>query len=124
MKSAIEFTIALVGFLLIGAAWLYALRFIIQYRVSDDSIRIKLFGVLPVQSIPLKNIQEIRVVPVWTFGGGGLINPFIERWPSWVFSREGVLITRRRGLVRKILLSPRSPSEFLQEVQLKRNNVT
>jgi len=123
LKSIIEFAIALVGFLSIGAGGLYALRVIIQYRVTDDAIRIKLFGVFPVQSVQLKNVQEIRVVPVWTFGGGVLLNPFIERWPSWVFSREAILITRRRGLVRKILLSPRNPPEFLQEVQLKREKL-
>ena len=122
MKSIIDFAIALVGFLSIGAAGLYALRVIIQYRVTDNAIRIKLFGVFPVQSVQLKNIEEIRVVPAWTFGGE-VLNPFIERWPSWVFSREAILITRRRGLARKILLSPRNPSEFLQEVQLKREKM-
>lgn len=100
---------------------MYAFRYIIQYDLGHEKLRIKLFGLLTVRKIMLADIAEVRLVP--RQGAGSLLEgfrpefQFAERWPSYgLLGSGGVYIRKRAGLSRRIVLSPRGSEEFLREI--------
>jgi hypothetical protein len=113
--------VAILCSLLILVAWVYAFRYIIQYDLGHEKLRIKLFGLLTVRKIRLADIAEVRLVSCQ--GAGSLLAGFrpqflfAERWPSYgLLGSGGVYIKKRAGLSRRIVLSPRNPEEFLREI--------
>jgi hypothetical protein len=106
--------------LLMFASVFYAYRFIIQYRLDDKTLRIKLFGLLTVRRIRLRDIVEVRVIPrAW----GNLLEAFrpeylfAEKWPSYILVGEGaVFVRKQKGLSRRLILTPKNPQQFAEEL--------
>lgn len=104
--------------ILICLGWLYSLRYIFQYKVENKTLRIKLFGVFTIRRIPLNEIEELKAVPVWLPSSRSPISAiFAEAWPSWVFTRTGVMIRKRTGISRRLILTPERPEEFIRQIQ-------
>ena len=116
--------IMLVAFVVLALlfAYLYGLRYLVQYQVTGTHLRIKLFGVFSVRSVRLDSIVEASTIDVWTdtlpFSKRFRL-PFLiaERWPSYVFQTSGVFIHRRTGIVRYFILSPRNPGEIIEHIK-------
>jgi len=74
----------------------------IRYRVTDRHLRISWLGI-PMRWVRLENIKRVGNRPVlWA-----------ERWPSTLFdSRRMLVIRRRRGLFRNLVITPQYPFEF------------
>jgi len=115
LQNAIVLGIFVFVVLPLFLGYLYSLRFIFQYRVEGDSIRIKLFGLITIRRILLNDIKEIEIVPCWSFPS--LPFTYAEMWPSWVFTKTGVLVRKRTGLSRVLILTPENPLEFIATVK-------
>jgi len=74
----------------------------IRYRVTERHLRISWLG-LPLRWVRLENIKHVGNRPVlWA-----------ERWPSALFdSHRMLVIRRRRGLFRNLVIKPQYPFEF------------
>ncbi len=95
--------------------YLYFMNLIFQHELTNDAIRIRLMGLVTLREIALKDIASIEVV--------SLLNPpdptvmfYAERWPGKAVGKEGVLIRKRSGMSRVVLMTPESPHEFVQAV--------
>jgi hypothetical protein len=101
----------LVGALLLLAI-IYGLRFIYDFRIRNGAIEVALFRVLPIYRIPIDDIELIQKVgwrdPVFGF--------FILRLGNR-FTSEAVLLKRRRGWIRRIIISPADPDGFIREMK-------
>ena len=106
------FLVAALGAVLILFAMIYALRFIYGYRIKDGAIEILLFRVLPIYRISISDIEHIGILP----RGSLWISPFVFRLANRL-TRNSVLIHRRTGLVRKIVLTPDEPFRFIDQVK-------
>ena len=74
----------------------------IRYRVTERHLRISWLG-LPLRWVRLENIKHVGNRPVF----------WAERWPSVLFdSRRMLVIRRRRGLFRNLVITPQYPFEF------------
>lgn len=62
----IEFSIAIVAVSAIFVGWLYAGQWIIQYEITKEALRVKLFGVITLRRIKLQDIEEVQLISVWT----------------------------------------------------------
>ncbi len=107
-----------VSFLL---GYLYSLRYIIRYQVENHFLRVKLFGILTLRRIHLDDIVDIQPVSLWPFARGfRLASIWAEAWPSYVFTSTGVLIRKKSGISRRLILTPRNPDEFIGEIVSRR----
>jgi hypothetical protein len=82
----------------------------IRYRITAKRLLVTWLG-LPVRWIRLENIKHIGTRPgFWT-----------ERWPNVLFENGRTLVIRRkRGLVRSLLITPKYPFEFKASLELAR----
>jgi hypothetical protein len=106
----------LLGILVLSLISLYSLRFIFQYQIEQHAILVKLFGRIVLRRIPLNVIEEIKVMRAWSLEA---LNPrfyFVEKWPGWVFTNKVVFIKKREGLNRAVILYPRQPDKFVEQV--------
>ena len=79
----------------------------IRYRVTPTHLRVAWLG-LPVRWLRLQDIQHIGHRPVF----------WAERWPNTLFdSRRMLVIRRRRGLFRHLIITPQYPFEFKASLQ-------
>lgn len=122
LQNAIVFGIFVFVVLPLFLCYLYSLRFIFQYRVEGDAIRIKLFGLITIRRILLNDIKAIEIAPCWSFRSLPFI--YAEMWPSWVFTKTGVLVRKRTGLSRVLILTPENPFEFIASVNRLRSATT
>ena len=93
-------------------------RFVIQYRLTDYSISIRLFGLIPIYRIKLMDITETSCVSLrdllpwkrlaWRVGG-----VFLNRWTSTV-----VYIRAKRWFLFDILISPDDPEDFVAKLNV------
>src|SRR5271166_6625394 len=78
-----------------------------KYRITNDSIEFVLFGKLRVWRSFFEDIREIRLVSFSEMQTGlaiGLMNrPFAQY----------VLVRRRRGIFRAVVITPDQPQEFV-----------
>ena len=94
-------------------------RWIVRYKITDSSIEVRLFGLIPQSKTQLNEILEVRKVAF-----GELLpwkNPKSLGWfrlgnRLWA---DGLLIQRSRGIFRTFVISPDKPDEFLKELNLK-----
>lgn len=94
----------------------------IQYVVDQDALRIQLFGILTVRRVSLNDIDDARIVAMFTemlpFSKGfRLAFLWAERWPSYMFQRRAVIIHKRTGISRLLVLTPKSPEQFVESLR-------
>ncbi len=107
----------LLTILALSFAVLYLLRFIFQYQVEQHAILVKLFGRKVLRQIPIDAIEEIKVMPAWSSEGFHFRFYFVEKWPSFVFTKNVVLIRKRQGFGREVILYPQKPFEFVEQIK-------
>lgn len=91
-------------------------RYIYNYKISKNSIKIVLFGKIPLFRIPFSNIMEIRKISFKE----ALSND--EYFLALRFGNrmwgECVLIRKKKGLFKVILITPDKADEFISKVRL------
>jgi hypothetical protein len=91
----------------------YGLRLLYNYRISDDCVQVVLFNLVPLRRVPFSNIAEIKKVT----RGEVSWNPFsVELWGNRLFGQV-VLIRKKRGLVRAMLITPDNADSFVQDTE-------
>ena len=107
MKLFLSMTVGLV--LLILLIGQFGLRLIYSYDIRDGAIRVVLFSVFPVVRFPILN-----VVSVTRASRKGLwLNPWYAlRLGNRIFG-DAVLIRRRQGLIKLIVITPDDPDRFI-----------
>ena len=75
-----------------------------------DHLRVKLFGMFCIRSIPYRQMREVRVVPWWKEFSLEIL--WAERWHSHAFKSECVLITIGNSMCPYVFLSPSDPTTF------------
>jgi hypothetical protein len=103
--------IVALGACLVLVAVVFGLRLLYGYRVRDQAIEVVLFHVLPVYRLPLEDIEQIRKASWSELGVGGRTLRLGNR-----FARQSVLIQRRSGWIRRIVITPDDPDRFISEV--------
>jgi len=123
--KAIAIGLSAAAVLLLLTAYLYSLRYIFQYKISDGILRVELFGRVPLRRVRLEDIQEARIISPWPFSEHFSIDTlFAEAWPSRVFIRKGVLIRKKRGLSRRLVLTPQDPTKFIDVISPRVSHTT
>ena len=103
--------VACFGLALIGA--LLSLRFIYDYRVGNQAVGVVLFRVVPVYRLPFEQIEQIGKTSWKQLGIGGVgALRFDNR-----FTGQRVLIQKRTGLIRRVVITPDQPDEFISQVE-------
>jgi hypothetical protein len=103
--------------LLIPAAlWLcvaiYMLRFVYGYRLKNGNIQVTLFHVLPIYRIRIEDIETIRKASAWR--ELGLFDSTL-RMGNRLFG-DAVLIGKRKGVVRRVVITPPDANAFVSQV--------
>jgi hypothetical protein len=101
--------VLLMGLLLFSL--LQSFRLIFGYRLTETSIKVLLFDVLPIYDIPLKRIIDLHVAPMHKVA---LVPGYhLFRYP---FGRR-VVVEMRDSWVRFAFLTPNNPEEFIADVR-------
>src|SRR6188768_3299449 len=110
------FVIALLGVCAIGLTAIYSLRFLYDYRIANGAIEVLLFRTLSVYRIPISNIEQIGIPNRRDLWISPLVRPFVLRLGNR-FRRNPVLIQRRTGLIRNVVITPDEPDRFIDQVR-------
>jgi hypothetical protein len=126
--NAVMFVLGSVAVALLVAGYLYSLRFIIQYAVTSQALQIRVLGRITVRRIGLSDIREVRILHWWPPSMAVILETIAaETWPSQIFTKRGVLVRRKTGLSRRLVLSPKDPENFIKvltrEIRLANRNV-
>lgn len=112
---------AIVGFLFLFLLvfpafgfYLYFMSTIYHHEVSKDAIRIRFMGFMTLRKVELTDIEAIEVVNTLELPDPTIMF-YAEKWPG-KHGKEGVLIHKRTGLSRVLLMSPENPREFVESV--------
>ncbi|MDQ0473381.1 hypothetical protein [Labrys wisconsinensis] len=89
------------------------LRFIYGYRIRAENIEIVLFNRLPVYRIPIASIDTISKASWRQMGIGGLTLRLGNR-----IARHGLLIRRKNGWLRCVIITPDDNDAFIREFDL------
>ena len=84
-----------------------------SYRITSDSVEIRLFRKWRVWHASFQEIRDIRRISFWE----SMFNSSLH-FMSRPFSRY-VLIERHRGVFRSVLITPDEPEEFVKSVKEK-----
>jgi hypothetical protein len=93
----------------------YGLRYVYGYRIANGRVEIVLFRIVPIRWVSLKNIKEVRAIGSNDWGALGPWDA--ERWGNRIVGPM-VLIERREGISKKLLITPDNPDEFIRNVRL------
>jgi hypothetical protein len=92
-------------------------RYVYGYDIKNYRIRLLLFNLVPLLEIPIADIQEVRVCSAK------------DLWrPSFAFRcgnrmwGECVLIQKKSGFVRTIIITPDNSAEFIERVKTIQTN--
>lgn len=89
----------------------------VYYDLSDDRFRVFLFRLVPVFSVKISEISNVRKISFSeTFGLGF----FTLRLGSKMFG-EMVLIEKRKGFFRSALITPDNAESFVAEIKNQKN---
>jgi hypothetical protein len=98
----------------------FGLRYVITYRLTNRSILIMLFWVVPIFRISYPRIQEIKVGADWP---ESLRDIIVWNFCNRLYGRSGcVVIHRKQGLTAAI--SPDDPEGFVQELRRRAHQGT
>jgi hypothetical protein len=85
-----------------------AAMFSLRYRITETEIQIRILGI-PLRKIRLRDIAEIK-------RGKALLG---ENWVVPLPGREMVVITKKKGLIKNINITPPHADAFIAEVKSK-----
>lgn len=111
-------------FLLVLPAFGFSLYFmgtIFHHKIDNDAIRIRFMGLITLRKVDLNDIESIEVVNALELPDPTIMF-YAEKWPG-KFGKEGVLIHKRSGLSRVLLMSPENPREFVESVNRLREEI-
>jgi hypothetical protein len=91
---------------------LLPLRYIYNYKIEGDRIAVKLFSTMTVMRIRIDDILEIRQCSSREL----LMPSFALRLGNRLWG-EAVVIRKRRGLFRAIIMTPDNAAGFVEEVR-------
>ena len=94
--------------------YLYFMSIIYHHEVTQDAIRIRFLGFMTLRKVGLSEIESIEVVDTLKLRDPTIFF-YAEKWPG-KFGKEGVLIKKKSGLSRVLLISPENPGEFVEHV--------
>lgn len=90
---------------------IYGLRFLYGFRVCNHAIEVVLFGVFPVYQVRVEDVAEIKKVPWRDLRiGGGILRLGNQ------FAGQCVLIQKRTGWFRRVVITPKNPDAFISQV--------
>lgn len=110
MSEALGFTIIMVASLTGMFLVLLSFTLLVRYSFDEYHLRVKLFGMFCIRSIPYRQMREVRVVPWWREFSLEIL--WAERWHSHAFKSECVLITIGNSMCPYVFLSPSDPTTF------------
>jgi hypothetical protein len=113
-----EIIVILFGILMVlpfFGLYLFFMHRVYVHEITEEAIRVRLFGLLTLRKVLLKDIESIEVVQTQE-----LPDPTVmfhaEKWPGKPFAKEGILLRKRTGVSRVLLMSPEKPREFVEAV--------
>jgi hypothetical protein len=84
----------------------------VRYQITPRHLRVSWMG-MPVRWVRLDDIRHVGTRPV----------AWAERWPNVLFgSRRTLVIRRRRGFCKNLLITPSYPYEFKTSLEQAREN--
>jgi len=86
----------------------FAAIFSLRYRITEIEIQIRILGI-PLRKVKLRDIAEIKK-------GKAALG---ENWAVPLPGREMVVITRKKGLIKNINITPPQADAFIAEVRAK-----
>jgi hypothetical protein len=104
---------------LVASAFQSVGRYIISYKLAKASILVTVFGIVPVGSIPYRDIETMQEVK---FTDTLKPNLLTLRFGNRIFGNI-VLIKKSRGILKTILITPDDPANFIEEVGKRRNSI-
>ena len=109
MSFAIAFVIFVAVMMAFGQLFL---RYVYDYDIGDAKVRVLLFRLVPVMTIRISNIRDITEcspMELWK-------PTFALKFGNRVWARC-VLIRKKRGLIRSIVITPGNPREFVERIK-------
>lgn len=112
IKSAL-LVIVLLG--IVAGTFQFFGRYVINYQLNDASLTIVVFGFIKVMKIPYADIGDVREM---TFKE--TLRPSLTtlRFGNRIFGNI-ILIERKAGLVRRVLITPDDPSDFISKIRAR-----
>ena len=101
---------------LVGLA-LLPMRYLYNYKIEGDGIAVKLFSAITVMRMRISDILEIRQCSFKEL----LMPSFAFRLGNRLWG-ETVMIRKRRGLFRTIIMTPDNAAGFIEEVRRMQSN--
>ena len=88
-------------------------RYVINYRMTDDSLQIMLLGVIPILKVLYRDIASAEILPFKK----SLRPSLAWRFGNRIVVKEGVLIRKRRyGIFHKFVITPDNAVLFVSEM--------
>lgn len=106
--GAVLIFVVIIGLLFVHEA---VMRALVRYGLRDGQVRVSVANV-PLCRIPLSSITEIRKV----FWADFTLPAFARRLASRPWASTGVMITRKIGLFRHVIITPEFPDVFIDQV--------
>jgi hypothetical protein len=115
---------------IVGAAvviiWIfYGVKHVFRYPLQDSGLDIRILGVT-VRHVPFSDIDRVEVIPfaaLVPFSGSFRWHAFYS-WGLCGFRKRVVLITRRTGFVKQIIVSPRDPEAFANSLRVASTGIS
>ena len=85
---------------------IFAAMFSLRYRLTETELQIRILGI-PLRRIKLRDIAEIKK------GRAAIGENWAVPWPG----REAVVITKKKGLIKNINITPPDADSFIARVQ-------
>jgi hypothetical protein len=126
MEDLLEMVVVFTGLLVVGALMAqYLLRFLYSYAITQRYVEARLIGLIPFYRVRLRDIQDAKVIPfkdAYRFKLREIFTVF--RCGNRLWGKGVVLIEKRGGVVRLILITPDDPREFVANILRKKSGVT
>lgn len=88
-----------------------------DYRMTDDAIVFVLFGGIPIKRIPFSNVANVRRASWWELVPCDNLETACALWVVNRPFRPLVVVRRKKGAVKAIVISPRDADGFVREVR-------
>jgi hypothetical protein len=89
----------------------FVLRFIYSYDIKNGAIRVLLFAAIPVIRIPISEVVQVTrasTTRLW-------LNPWYAVRLGNRIIGQAVLVQRKQGLVKSIVITPDDPDRFIDQ---------